>query len=110
MRILPIPADARLLARNASRLARSSDPVAVAEAFGLAVYRASRLECGGAASLVVGGSILVADDADVPSAVGRAVGAHLARAWSVQTLNPAGFAEEFGRELAALDRATTAAA
>lgn len=110
MRILPIPADARLLARNASRLSRSSDPVAIADTFGLAVYRATRAECGGSAALVVGNTLLVADDADVPTAVARAVGVHLARVWGVQTLDPCALGEEFARELAALGAAATAAA
>lgn len=107
---LPIPADARLLARSAARLARSSDPVAVAEALGLSVYRSPRSACGGSDSIIVGRAVLVADDADAPSAVGVAIGVYLVRHWNVRTANPHGLAVEVAHELAELGRAATAAA
>lgn len=110
MLTLPIQAPSgRLLARNAVRLALSSDPFAIAEHLGLEVYAATPEACGGSPAIVVGNSILVCDLAAPAPAVARAVALVLIDRWRVSTTDAVGLARSFAIELGRLEPATVAA-
>lgn len=97
LQAIPVAANARLLVRNLFALARSTDPIAIAERVGITVSWGTPLQCLHAPAVLLPGAILVNTETDATvmrHVVADMLGLALIDIYAIDTEAPFAFARE----------------